>query len=237
MSEKEKLSDFAYKTLKQMILTNTFKPGEHLEEVSLSEMLKISRTPLREATNRLIYEDLLVSVPQKGIFVPDLSIQKTAELFRARKMIEPMVILLSAARLDKDTLLYFRRRTLELVDSKSSNTADVASQLHTLDYEFHDYINRNCGNQYILRTVTYTSDHFQRVRTQDFFPLERAINGAREHLTIIDAIIQGDLDSLPSLMLEHITSTEKYYYKKLLSNDVVEKNIDYIKNNIDSICR
>ena len=236
MREKQKLSDFAYKALKQMILSNSVKPGEHLEEVNLCELLSISRTPLREAINRLTYEDLLISVPQKGIFVPDLSFQTTAELFRARKLIEPMVILLSARRLDKDIILSFREKTTDQLEHKGRNVAD-ATALHQLDYDFHDYINRNCGNQFVLRNVTYISDHFQRVRTQDFFPVERAVNGAMEHMKIIDAILNGDLDNLPTLVLEHITSTENYYYKKLLSDDIPKNNIDYLKSNIDRITK
>ena len=236
MKEKEKLSDFAYKQLKQRILANSFKPGEHLEEVSLCEMLSISRTPLREAINRLMYEDLLISVPQKGIFVPELSFQTTAELFRARKLLEPMVILLSVRRLDKDVLMSFRGRTSSLLEHKHLEEPDAAL-LHQLDYDFHDYINTNCGNQYILRNVTYISDHFQRVRTQDFFPVERAVNGALEHIKIIDAVLNGDLDSLPTLMLEHIISTESFYYKNLLNDDVPLANIEHLKHNIDIITR
>lgn len=234
MGQKEKLSDYAYKILKQKILSNSFKPGEHLEENNLCEMLNISRTPLREAVNRLMYEDLLVSVPQKGIFVPELSFQSTAELFRARKLIEPMVILLSADRVNKDVIMSFRNKTTVLLEHKGSPEANAA-ELHLLDYEFHDYFNTNCGNQYILRNVMYISDQFQRVRTQDFFPVERAVNGAIEHLKIIDALMNGEHDTLPTLILEHIKSTETYYYKKLLDDDVTRHNIDYLKQNMDSI--
>ena len=234
MGGKEKLSDYAYKTLKQMILSNAFKPGEHLEEINLCEKLNISRTPLREAINRLIYENLLISVAQKGIFVPELSLQATAELFRARKLVEPMVILLSAKRLNKDIIMSFREKTTALLDYNGLQGANAA-ELHLLDYEFHNYINSNCGNQYILRNVIYISDQFQRVRTQDFFPVERAVNGAFEHLKIIDAIMNGDHDVLPSLILDHIISTENYYYKNMLDDDVPKQNIDFLKQNMDSI--
>lgn len=224
MQDKKKLSDIAYFKLKEMILNNKFKSGEHLEEIALCEMLGISRTPLREGINRLVNDQLLVSVPQKGIFVPEMSMQNISELFQARKMIEPMVIMLSAKYLDKNTLMDFRQKTLELLDIQ-----DIDS-LHRLDYRFHSYISENCHNQYLFQTASFLTDRFQRVRTQDFYPIERSINGAKEHLTIIDELIKGNFDEVPKLVLDHITSTEVYYYRKLLDNDTATKAIYFLKN-------
>ena len=225
MDSKQKLSDIAHAQLKRMILNNQFSPGEHLEETVLCDMLSVSRTPLREAINRLVNENLLIAVPQKGIFVPEMSVQNIADLFRARKLIEPMVIMLSAPNLDHAVLIEFKEKTEKMIVDQ-----DI-SALHSLDYDFHSYINNNCGNQYIFQSVSFITDQFQRVRTQNFFPVERSINGAKEHLVIIDTILKAEYSALPDLMLNHITSTETYYFRKLLENSVAESNIEYLKRN------
>ena len=225
MDSKQKLSDIAHAQLKGMILNNQFSPGEHLEETVLCDMLSVSRTPLREAINRLVNENLLIAVPQKGIFVPEMSVQNIADLFRARKLIEPMVIMLSAPNLDHAVLIEFKEKTEKMIVDQ-----DI-SALHSLDYDFHSYINNNCGNQYIFQSVSFITDQFQRVRTQNFFPVERSINGAKEHLVIIDTILKAEYSALPDLMLNHITSTETYYFRKLLENSVAESNIEYLKRN------
>ena len=225
MDSKQKLSDIAHAQLKGMILNNQFSPGEHLEETVLCDMLSVSRTPLREAINRLVNENLLIAVPQKGIFVPEMSVQNIADLFRARKLIEPMVIMLSAPNLDHTVLIEFKEKTEKMIVNQ-----DI-SALHSLDYDFHSYINNNCGNQYIFQSVSFITDQFQRVRTQNFFPVERSINGAKEHLVIIDTILKAEYSALPDLMLNHITSTETYYFRKLLENRVAESNIEYLKRN------
>ena len=160
MDSKQKLSDIAHAQLKGMILNNQFSPGEHLEETVLCDMLSVSRTPLREAINRLVNENLLIAVPQKGIFVPEMSVQNIADLFRARKLIEPMVIMLSAPNLDHAVLIEFKEKTEKMIVDQ-----DI-SALHSLDYDFHSYINNNCGNQYIFQSVSFITDQFQRVRTQ-----------------------------------------------------------------------
>ena len=225
MDSKQKLSDIAHEKMKEMILNNQFRPGEHLEETALCEMLNVSRTPLREAINRLVNENLLIAVPQKGIFVPEMSIQNIADLFRARKLIEPMVVMLSAPNLDHEILMSFKEKTEKMIVDQN------ISALHLLDYDFHSYINNSCGNQYIFQSVSYITDQFQRVRTQNFFPVERSVNGAKEHLVIINTILKGEYSALPDLMLNHITSTENYYFRKLLENNVAESNIDYLKRN------
>lgn len=226
---KEKLSDYAHDTLKRMILDNTFKPGQHLDEVTLCSKLNISRTPLREALNRLVYERLLISVPQKGILVPELTVQDVTEIFKARKVIEPMVIMLSAPRMNMDVLMEFKGKTIELINSGNSGIKEI----HELDYNFHDYINKCCHNRYLYYYTTYISEQFQRVRTQDFYPIERALNGAKEHLDIIDSLLCKDYEPLPQLMLNHIKSTEKYYYRRIveLDDELKIKNINFIKEN------
>lgn len=227
MQAKEKLSDYAHDKLKEMILNNTFMPSEHLDESALCELLNISRTPLREAINRLVNENLLVAVPQKGIFVPDLSIQDVTEIFRARKMFEPMIIMLSADKMDRNVLLNYRQDTLSLLEKQ-----DIAA-LHELDYDFHSYINVSCGNHYVYQCYVLISDQFQRVRTQNFYPVERAVKGAKEHLVILDNLIKGNYSPLPRLILDHIKSTENYYYKKVLENNICEDYVDFIKQNAD----
>lgn len=210
MAVKRPLNIYAYDTLKEMILNNEYAPGTHLEEKDLCERLNISRTPLRESINRLAFEGLLQTVPKKGIFIEELSIQFITELFQARKALEPMVVTMAAKNMDKDQLIEFRHQTIELIDTKD------AMKLHKLDYKFHTYLNSKCGNRHLLRAIGNIGDQFQRVRTQDFYPVERATKGAYEHLDIIDALVNETLDLLPTLIQKHISSTEEYYFMNLL---------------------
>ena len=224
--EKSKLSDIAHDRIKEMILNNRFRAGEHLDEVDLCALLNVSRTPLREAINRLVYENLLISVPQKGIFVPELTVQSITELFQARKLIEPIVMMLSAPFLDISILESYKHISQKLLKDESPDNVD---KLHEIDFEFHHYIASMCNNQYILDANTSIEEQFQRVRTQNFYPRERAINGAKEHIDIIDKILDKDYESLPDCLLNHIVSTEKYYYKNLIEFSAADVSVHFIK--------
>lgn len=210
MANRKPLNLYAYDALKEMIINNEYAPGMHLEEKDLCERLNISRTPLREAISRLAFEGLVETVPKKGIFIAELSIQFITELFQARKALEPIIVTMSAKNLDKDELIAFRKRTIELINAKD------AMKLHKLDYEFHVYLNSKCGNRHLFRAIMNIDDQFQRVRTQDFYPVERATKGAYEHLDIIDALVNENFELITPLIQKHISSTEEYYIMGLL---------------------
>lgn len=211
MGKKISLKEKAYSSIKEKILYNMYIPNQYLDEKSLCEELHISRTPLREAINKLEFEGLVHTIPQKGIFVTDLSIKFITELFQARKVLEPSIASLAIKNLDKKVLLEFRAETTRLIECNDT------LGLNEFDYKFHNYINKNCNNFHLVKLMTYISDQFQRVRTQNFYPEARTMRGATEHLTIIDTIIEEKFDEIPALIKSHISSTESYYFKSLLS--------------------
>ena len=135
-----------YQALKEKILSNEFGPNQYLEEKKLCEMMGVSRTPIREAINLLAQENLVQVIPNKGIFVTDISIQSVRELFDARAMIEPLVLQRALPNLDFDKILEFKQRTLDALERSDY------SALHWLDYEFHNYINSCCRNSYMIQT-------------------------------------------------------------------------------------
>ena len=210
MNKKSSLKDVAYQILKSKILNNEFAPNAYLDEKSLCAMLNISRTPIREAISKLEYENLVQTISQKGIFFLFLPIQSVTELFQARKMIEPIAMSLCCKNLNKDRLVEFREKTLRYIEVE-----DIDS-LHRLDYDFHNYFFENCSNRHIKKVMSYILDQFQRIRTQDFYPTQRTIRGAKEHIEMINVLLRDEFDRIPEMTLNHISSTETYYYKSLM---------------------
>ena len=64
--------------------------------------------------------------------------------------------------------------------------------------------------------MSYILDQFQRIRTQDFYPTQRTIRGAKEHIEMINVLLRDEFDRIPEMTLNHISSTETYYYKSLM---------------------
>ena len=75
-------SEKAYNILKAAVLTGD-SPGKVLQETVLTEKFGLSRTPFREACNRLQNEQLLEVLPRHGYYIPELSLRVVRDLFRS----------------------------------------------------------------------------------------------------------------------------------------------------------
>lgn len=210
VASNKNLKQTAYTVIKRKILSNELKPNEYLEEKKLCEMLSASRTPIREAINALELENLVTIIPNKGIFVTNISVQSIKELFQARLIMEPIVFHMAAANMDMDRMLDFR---LQL--EKAITEADYA-EMNRLDYEFHNYITSECRNSFLIKAMNSISDNFQRVRTREFYSAERVTNGAREHIEMIDLFIGGQYEEFEKFLKTHISNTANFFYKSLV---------------------
>ena len=94
----ESLTDKAYSVLEEMIVTLRLEPGEVLSEVALSQELKIGRTPIREALQRLAREGLVLILPRKGILVSDINPRKQLLLLEVRRELERLIARSAAQR-------------------------------------------------------------------------------------------------------------------------------------------
>ena len=80
--------DRVYRLLKNWILQCEFRPGDFLTEVSLAERCETSRTPIREACNRLSQEGWISGIRHKGYVVPSISARDIVEIYEYRKLLE-----------------------------------------------------------------------------------------------------------------------------------------------------
>ena len=100
-SGKIKLSQKAYDSICQLIVTLELKPGEQIEEGYLEKELSIGRTPIREALQRLAVEKLLDLIPGRGFFVRSISIDDVKSLFEAMTALKQIIVRLAAFRIQE----------------------------------------------------------------------------------------------------------------------------------------
>ena len=87
----ETLTDRAYRAIEEQIVTLKLAPGAVISEAVLSERLKIGRTPIREAIQRLARERLMVIMPRRGIMVSEVNIQTQLRLLEVRRELERLI--------------------------------------------------------------------------------------------------------------------------------------------------
>jgi len=98
-----------YNVIRNMAISYDFKPGERINEVQLAKQLGVSRTPLREAMQKLVSEKLLRWERNKGFFCHMLNEKEVFNLFEFRKIIEEQAAYLSVKRATDDELLAVKK--------------------------------------------------------------------------------------------------------------------------------
>ena len=205
MTQKTGLSDIAYDRIKAMILQNSLKAGQFVNESQLQEMLGLGRTPVREAILRLAGDDLVRIHPYKGIEISTISPKTIHDIFQLRLIIEPSVLQSSYEQLDEQTLLTFRKKFADYDKFWSSPDITQALEIAQLDNDFHCYLVDVMENRYASQMMNSFVDKLTIIRSAvSSSSVTRLSVSTQEHLQIIDAITEGKIDIACRKLKEHI---------------------------------
>lgn len=146
----ESLTDKAYSVLEEMIVTLRLEPGEVLSEVALSQELKIGRTPIREALQRLAREGLVLILPRKGILVSDINPRKQLLLLEVRRELERLIARSAAQRATADEKQAFAA-IADGIEKASRENDDMAFMRY--DDELNKLMANAAHNEYANRAI------------------------------------------------------------------------------------
>ena len=209
MAEKKSSVDKAYIQLRKMAVNFEFKPEERLNESALSAKFGASRTPLREALNRLVAEGLLTFKNGRGFFCRALNPTRVMELYEARSAIETEIVIRAIERASDAEIL-----TVVAYINETEHTYDTTSDLSILlemDEEFHVRLAELSNNAELLRILHNINDRIRYVRLINLKILyadNQTVfdEGAKlsAHRKIIEAIAQRDTDAAVAALRNHI---------------------------------
>lgn len=202
-------SDRAYDAIREEILDGELLPGTVLAEVEQSIRLGVSRTPLREALSRLSADGLVSAHSGRGVVVTDVSLDRITELFEVRQALEEQAARLAARHRD---LAVFEelQREFRTADALLTRGAPGLHEYYALVARLDRAIDDASGNPFLVSTLAGVRLHVARIRRLSHDNPERLREAAREHLTIIDAIVDGS-ESLAA------NATHVHLYRSLRS--------------------
>ncbi|MEM7173359.1 MAG: GntR family transcriptional regulator [Pseudomonadota bacterium] len=191
--------DRVYAAMKAKVTAFQILPGERINESALSKVLDTSRTPLREALNRLASEGLITFELGKGFFCRRLEPGAIIDLYETRVAVE-----CAAARHACQ-----RARESEIADLRSflAKTGPEAAlrsvaELVDLDEKFHLAIAQFSRNAELVRILLSINDRIRFIRWIDME--ERRVTTQGEHLAILDAVAAQAADQASAIMRRHI---------------------------------
>jgi DNA-binding GntR family transcriptional regulator len=211
------LTEQAYRTIKQEILSNRLPPGAPLPVDRFIREMKLSRTPVREAILRLEREGFVEIRPRLGTFVAHLDLRKIQEMYYVRGVLEGSAAKLAAATLHPAKIEQVER---ELRSQNAGPGANLAL-LSEAGQSLHRLIVDNCGNQVLSNTIRSLQDHFVRFRHVSLQLPEKVFSSHREHLAILEALKGRDGEAAERLVREHFEHAARFLMESLLNRPEV----------------
>lgn len=199
--------DYVYFEIKKRIIEGILEPNQSINEESLASELNISRTPIREAMQRLEIEELITRLPNGRLKVAPISVQEVEELFNVRSLLEGLVAREATIKANEDDINKLRRLTEQIVKAYEENRRE---DVVFYGSEFHNYLYQIGGNRTANKILNQLKDHISRYRR--IGPIkyyERSKKAAEEHQEMFEAIANRDPDLVERLMREHITNSMK----------------------------
>jgi DNA-binding GntR family transcriptional regulator len=187
---RELMKDQAYAAIKRFILDGDLAPGAFLAERRLAGQLRMSKTPVRAALQRLEAEGFVTISPQQGILIRDLSVLEIADQYGLRAALETYVLRTVAGKLSADQVARLRDN---LADQAALAKAPDVGRGAALDAEFHLMFAEVLGNAEVLRVMRQLWERFHRITAKVFrVHPGRVAASYEEHRAIADAVIRGD---------------------------------------------
>jgi DNA-binding GntR family transcriptional regulator len=207
MKKRENLKEKVYWVIKNRILSFELKPGEKIQESEIAQELGVSRTPVREALNKLEQEGLIKIFSNKGYFVSDVTSKEIEELYEIREVLEILAIRSSARHSRQEDWAHLEQILLK--NDKDRNSEKPTGQLFKDSHRFHEEIARISGNRSLQQILNAISEKINRLQWMDIFFIDRAKISRDEHLEILKCLKRGKIEQAVTLTQRHIQHSKK----------------------------
>ena len=199
----ESLSERVEAVLRRRLLAGEYPVWSRLVERRLAEELGVSRTPVKEALRRLEREEIVVASPD-GVYrprPPDLA--RLHDYYEVRLNLERFSIQLASVNGSRTELRAIQQEWRRLEKQYGTDESEHPDFVY-MDESFHVGLARAGGNEALVTILEDINDRIRVIRVHDFYIPGRVAETIMEHLTIIDALLDGDADAATNRLTEHI---------------------------------
>ena len=185
----------AYDLIKEKIFARVLKPGQFVTQAELANLLGVSIGPLREAIQQLMWEELVLVIPQRGIQIAQTNIKQVREAFQLRKILE------------KEAVRNFIKNVSdENVERSQAAKADDSLLVDVLnvDFGFHETIIDELKNDLISQVFKRNFDKIRIAWIESAYTHEIVDPAMKEHLLILEAIKKRDPAAADKAVENHL---------------------------------
>jgi len=201
-----------YEKLKSQIINFTLKPGQKLQDRQLGLQFGVSRTPVREALNRLVQEGFVRQISGGGYFVKEITIKGIENLYEVREALEVLAAQQAIQKINNRQI----KKLSDILKSHKKLIQKGESQGRLLeDADFHKTIAISSGNQYLYEIINNIFDKISTFRAIDILTLQRAKIAYQQHKEIFDLLKEKDTQGLKRKLGKHISEAKRNAVERL----------------------
>lgn len=201
------IKDIVYMDLKEKIIDGVFEPGEFINEEGISSDLNLSRTPIREAMQRLEVEGLVIKLPNGRLQISPITIEEIDDLYDVREVLEGLITRQASQNIQTEQLEELRRINENMLNAAEDNRNDFVIKYGD---DFHNLLYCLSNNKTTNRILSQLNDHIARYRTiAPKKDINRSKRAAMEHNEIFLSIEKRDSERAEELMKKHILNSKE----------------------------
>lgn len=206
------LRDQAYEAIKERIITCQFQPGACLNEASVSALLGFGRTPVHQAIDRLMLEEMVDVIPRKGVIIKPVIFQDVMQMIEVRMANETQCARLAAVRAEQSHI-----EAMSAVLAKAERAIDRQDVhgLMELDREFHMLLAGATKNFELAEIIRRLNERSLRFWFISFTTPDHHQSFQRQHQALFEAVHNHDADGAEEAMRVHIEAFRKSVARQL----------------------
>jgi DNA-binding GntR family transcriptional regulator len=203
-------SETVYAHLRAAILTGGLRPRESLIEADLAEDLAVSRTPIREALQRLAADGIIVR-RRRGWAVRAYTPDEVRKIYEVRAILEGGAARLAAIRASDADLA-----ALEPLSTHGhTHVHDANSQFVRVNDEFHDRVTAASGNEILVDLVRRSCRYHFNYRIAAVYSTAEVTEAMHDHMALCAALKERDPDRAEEIARVHVARALEIALAKL----------------------
>jgi DNA-binding GntR family transcriptional regulator len=206
------LHERAAMRLRKMLVENHIPPGAKLNERELSEVLQVSRTPLREAIKMLAAEGLVELLPNRGAIAVSLNEDDVVHTFEVMAGLEALSGELAAQRITDAELAEIKAMQFEMM---AAYTRGDLSGYYRLNARIHGAINAAAKNPVLTATYNQVNARLQALRFRSNQDGKKWKRAAKEHEKMVEALAARDAGAMREVLLTHLRNKRDVVLEQL----------------------
>lgn len=200
-------TETAYDFLRNSIMVGSYAAGDRIKEEWIAEQIGVSRTPIRQAMQKLAAQGFVVVSHHQGARVANWSSQDLSEITELRALLEGFGARLAATKISERELDELRGLAEKMEAAAQAPRAEDYARITDLNSKFHMAIVSASGNKRLTEVIGNLAHPLLVQRKFSTFDQRRLMRSMQHHRELIDALTQHDPDWAGAIMRAHILAS------------------------------